>query len=76
MLWGFGPPLASQKKDLLAEWWPSSTKLVFDKQWNRGCYCHDYRQALEMIERAYAKPQQPKAETGLDFTRASCQESS
>jgi hypothetical protein len=29
----------------------SSAKLVFNKQWNQGCHCHDYRQALEMIER-------------------------
>ena len=64
------------KDKFIAEWWPSSAKLVFNKQWNQGCHCHDYRQALETIERAYVKPQQPKAETGLDFTRSSRQESS
>lgn len=39
----------------LAEWWPSSAKLVINKQWNEGRHCHDYRQALEMIERVYVK---------------------
>ena len=64
------------KDKFIAEWWPSSAKLVFNKQWNRGCHCHDYRQALEMIERVYVKPQQAKAEAGLDFTRSNRQESS
>ena len=63
------------KQNFLAEWWPSSAKLVFNKQWNKGCHCHDYRQALELIERAYIKPQQPNAESGLDFRRSSRQES-
>jgi len=39
----------------LAEWWPSSAKLVINKQWNQGRHYHDYRQALEMIERVYVK---------------------
>ena len=63
------------KNKFVAEWWPSSAKLVFNKQWNKGCHCHDYRQALELIERAYIKPQQPNAESGLDFRRSSRQES-
>jgi len=45
-------------------WWVS--KLVFNKRWNQGCHCHDFRQALEMIERVYAKPSQLKAATSLD----------
>ncbi len=45
------------KDKFVAEWWPSSAKLVFNKQWNQGCHCHDYRQALEMIERVYAEAQ-------------------
>jgi hypothetical protein len=32
-----------------------SAKLDINKQWNQGCHCHDYRQALEMIERVYVK---------------------
>ncbi len=50
----------------VAEWWPSSAKLVFNKRWDQGCHCHDYRQALELIERVYAKPQRLSAETSLD----------
>jgi hypothetical protein len=55
------------KKDrFLAEWWPSSAKLVINKQWNRGYHCHDFRQAMEFIERAYAKPHRLSAATRLD----------
>jgi len=54
------------KENFLAEWWPSSAKLVINKQWSRGRHCHDFRQALEMIERVYAKPSQLKAATSLD----------
>ena len=34
----------------LAEWWPSSAKLVIGKKWNDGIHCHDYKQALKVIE--------------------------
>jgi hypothetical protein len=34
-------------------------KLVVNKQWVRG-HCHDYGQALEMIERVYVKAQRPQ----------------
>lgn len=29
-----------------AEWWPSSAKLVFRKQWKKGVHCHDYTQLI------------------------------
>lgn len=48
------------KDKFVAEWWPSSAKLVFNKQWNQGYHCHDYRQTLEIIERVYPKPQRPR----------------
>lgn len=54
------------KDRFVAEWWPSSAKLVFNKRWNQGCHCHDYRQALEMIERVYAQPPQLNAPSSLD----------
>jgi len=64
---GFGLRISNEghhwqltKDKFVAEWWPSSAKLVFHKQWNQGCHCHDYRQALEMIERVYVKAQFPK----------------
>jgi hypothetical protein len=34
----------------LAEWWPSSAKLVIDKCWHDGIHCHDYKQVLKVIE--------------------------
>ena len=38
------------KNDFLAEWWPSSAKLVIDKQWHDGIHCHDHGQAIQIIE--------------------------
>jgi len=32
----------------LAEWWPSSAKLVIGKKWHDGIHCHDYKQALKL----------------------------
>ena len=34
----------------LAEWWPSSAKLVIGKLWRNGIHCHDYNQVLKVIE--------------------------
>jgi hypothetical protein len=39
----------------LAEWWPSSAKLVMSKRWQDGIHCHDYKQALKVIEDFYTK---------------------
>lgn len=33
----------------LAEWWPSSAKLIFDKKWKKGVHVHDWEQALKVI---------------------------
>ena len=37
----------------LAEWWPSSAKLVIGKHWQKGIHCHDYKQVLKVIDDAY-----------------------
>ena len=39
----------------VAEWWPSSAKLVIGKRWQDGIHCHDYKQALKIIENSYRK---------------------
>jgi hypothetical protein len=39
----------------LAEWWPSSAKLVIGKSWQHGIHCHDYKQALDVIEDFHRK---------------------
>ena len=49
------------KDKFVAEWWPSSAKLVINKQWSDRCHCHDYRQSLELIARVYLRP--PAAKT-------------
>ncbi len=32
-----------------AEWWPSSAKLVFNRQYKKGIHCHDYGQVLQVL---------------------------
>src|SRR5205814_9732826 len=39
----------------LAEWWPWSARLVIGKKWHDGIHCHDYKQALKVIEDFYRK---------------------
>jgi hypothetical protein len=39
----------------LAEWWPSSAKLVIGKRWHAGIHCHDYSQVLKVIQDTYKK---------------------
>lgn len=40
-----------------AEWWPSSAKLVFNKQWKNGIHCHDVEQLATLItKRAEGRP--------------------
>ena len=34
----------------LAEWWPSSAKLVLEKRWNKGVHCHDVDQVRRVLE--------------------------
>ena len=29
-----------------AEWWPSSAKLVFNRDYKRGVHCHDWEQVI------------------------------
>lgn len=31
------------------EWWPSSAKLVLNKQYRKGIHCHDFRQVLKVL---------------------------
>lgn len=52
--WGFavenkGHHFIMQKGSVLAEWWPSSAKLVFNKKWRRGIHCHDYQVVIEQL---------------------------
>jgi hypothetical protein len=35
----------------LGEWWPSSAKLVFNKQWKRGVHCHAWDQVFNEIDK-------------------------
>ncbi len=34
----------------LVEWWPSSAKLVLNKQWSKGIHCHDWQQARDFLD--------------------------
>jgi len=36
----------------VAEWWPSSAKLIFQKLWRDGVHCHDWPQVRrELVKR-------------------------
>ena len=43
------------KDGFVADWWPSSAKLVVNKRWSRGVHCHDWQQALREIEKQMPK---------------------
>jgi len=37
----------------VAEWWPSSAKLVFDKLWQRGVHTHDYQKVIQALAKRW-----------------------
>ncbi len=37
----------------VAEWWPSSAKLVFQKAYRQGTHCHDYEQLKAALMRRW-----------------------
>jgi len=40
-----------RKNNTLIEWWPSSAKLVKNKQWKKGVHCHDYLKVIAFLEK-------------------------
>ncbi len=38
----------------IAQWWPSTAKLVINKQWNNGIHVHDYEQVIAQIKKHLA----------------------
>lgn len=38
-----------RKEGFVAEWWPSSAKLVVNKHWQNGIHVHDYKQVLSVL---------------------------
>lgn len=40
-----------KKNETLIEWWPSSAKLVKNKQWKKGIHCHDFLKVIEFLEK-------------------------
>ena len=40
-----------RKGNQIVEWWPSSAKLVKNKQWGRGVHCHDYLKVIEVLSK-------------------------
>ena len=36
--------------DKIIDWWPSSAKLIFNQQWNKGMHCHDTEKLIQAIE--------------------------
>ncbi len=63
----------SRTGGFLTEWWPSSAKLVIGKKWHDGIHCHDYKQALKVIEDFYRKQRLLISIAGMKFAAASQQ---
>jgi|GEM_PF-1728511 len=50
-------------RNRVAEWWPSSAKLVIDRAYSKGIHVHDYKQLIKYltkewnlnVERGYAQ---------------------
>lgn len=40
-----------QKGNILVEWWPSSAKLVKNKEWTKGIHCHDYTKVIDFLSK-------------------------
>ena len=40
-----------EKPGFVAEWWPSSAKLIFDKKWDAGIHVHDIEQLATLVEK-------------------------
>lgn len=37
----------------VAEWWPSTAKLVFQKVYHQGIHCHDYAQVMTALSKRW-----------------------
>ncbi len=42
-----------RKGQRIAEWWPSSAKLVIDQKYGRGIHTHDWAQLLLQLDKAF-----------------------
>lgn len=38
---------------MVVEWWPSSAKLVINKEWENGVHVHDWEQASRVVAAAF-----------------------
>ena len=38
---------------MTVEWWPSSAKVIVNKNWNRGVHCHDYKQFIKILKKQF-----------------------
>lgn len=44
----------TNKRGKTVEWWPSSAKVVVNKNWQKGIHCHDYNQFIRLLKVNYA----------------------
>lgn len=44
-----------EKDGFLIEWWPSSAKLVINKNYKNGIHTHGYDQLLKIVEKEFTK---------------------
>jgi len=52
-----------KRRHCLAEWWPSSAKLIFDKLWRGGVHCHGWLQVQKELCKRWNIQEQDNGET-------------
>lgn len=45
----------ARKEKTIIEWWPSSAKVVINKNWKRGVHVHDAYQFHTLLEKEFCK---------------------
>jgi len=40
-----------EEGDIIAEWWPSSAKLVIGEDYRNGVHCHDVQQVISTLKK-------------------------
>lgn len=41
------------RENTMVEWWPSSAKVIINKNWGRGVHCHDYEQFIGILKKQF-----------------------
>ena len=45
----------ASKEKMIIEWWPSSAKVIVDKNWKKGVHVHDAYQFQKLLKKKFGK---------------------